>query len=86
MIESPTYEIFKEDAMKSAKEEVRDEIREVRKKGLQEAIQMGLEIKFGDKGLALIPRIKAIDSLEKLEEIKSVVRTAETLHQVESVL
>ncbi len=91
MMEFYTYEIFREDAYKSVGEVCREEgrqegLEEGLRGGLQEAVQLALEIKFGEKGLSLIPCIKAIDSLEKLEEIKSVVRTAENLDQVESVI
>ncbi len=59
--------------------------KEGRKEGLQEAIQIILEVKFGDQGLALIPRVRSIDSLEKLEELLSVLRTADSIPQVEAV-
>ncbi len=85
------YKQAREDAYKQAREEVskacREEgLREGLEKGLQEAIELALDIKFGEEGLTLIPRIKAVNSLEKLEEIKSIVRTAKNFHEVESVL
>ncbi len=56
------------------------------KKGLLEAIQLGLEIKFGDEGLSLFQRVKTITDLGKLNEIKSALRTAESLSQIEALL
>ncbi len=55
-------------------------------KGLLEGIQIALEIKFGNEGLSLFQRVKNVSSLEKLHEIKSVLRKADSLTQVESLL
>lgn len=51
-----------------------------------EAIQLALEIKFGDEELSFFQRIETITDLEKLDEIKSTLRKAESLNQLESLL
>ncbi len=53
--------------------------------GLREGIRLALELRFGDEGLFLIPRLEKIDSIQKLTEIKDTLRKAETLDQVQSV-
>jgi hypothetical protein len=54
--------------------------------GLREAILLGLELKFGDPGLSLAPLVEKIDTIERMEEIKNMLRKAETLDQVKSLL
>ncbi len=56
------------------------------KEGLLEAIHLALEIKFGDEGLILFERMKTITDMEKLNKIKSALRTAENVGQIESLL
>ncbi len=95
MLESYAYELFREDAIKNVGEEYKQKglaeglaegRKEGRKEGLQEAIKLGLELKFGNNGIALIPRVQSLDSLEKLENLLSVLRTADKIHEVESIL
>ncbi|HQL64088.1 MAG TPA: hypothetical protein PLQ35_17580, partial [bacterium] len=57
-----------------------------RMEGLREAILLGLELKFGDPGLSLAPLVEKIDTVERMEEIKNMLRKAETLDQVKSLL
>ncbi len=59
---------------------------EGRKEGLLDAISIALEIKFGDEGLALFPQIEKITSIEKLNGIKSALRSADTLDQIKVLL
>jgi len=53
-------------------------------KGLYDAISMGLELKFGDDGIALMEKILRIKSVTKLEKIKNTVRTAKDIDEVKS--
>ncbi|HPA48212.1 MAG TPA: hypothetical protein PLG59_13105 [bacterium] len=53
---------------------------------IREGIRLGLELKFGDAGLALVPCLDRIDSIERLEGIKETLRKAKTLNEVESLL
>jgi len=57
-----------------------------RMEGLREAILLGLELKFGDPGLSLAPLVEKIDTVERMKEIKNMLRKAETLDQVKSLL
>lgn len=59
---------------------------EGRVEGVREGIRLALELKFGDAGLALIPRLERIDSIRKLMEIKEILRKAETVDQIQSLL
>nr|HPO08359.1 hypothetical protein [bacterium] len=56
-----------------------------REEGLREAILLALELKFGDEGLSLAPLVQEIDTIERMEEIKNVLRKAATLDEVKSL-
>ncbi len=51
--------------------------------GLQDAIELGLSLKFGVNGLKLMPGIKNIDKIELLDTIKEAIKTAENLSEIE---
>jgi hypothetical protein len=57
-----------------------------RVEGLREGIRLALELKFGDAGLSLTPRVDRIESIERLEEIKDTLRKAKSLDEMESLL
>ncbi|MBF0567601.1 MAG: hypothetical protein HQK95_01920 [Nitrospirae bacterium] len=44
------------------------------RKGLLEGIELGLELKYGSAGLELMNMVRAIDSIDKLEEFKNLIR------------
>lgn len=91
MFESYAYELFREDAIKNVGEEYKmkglmEGLEKGRMEGLKDAIQLGLELKFGEDGLSLFPQIQSIDSFKKLEAIKSHLRTAKELDEIKSFL
>ena len=56
---------------------------EGRIKGLKDAIELGLELKYGVKGLKYYERIVDITSIEKLEMIKEAVKISKSLEEIE---
>lgn len=54
--------------------------------GLLEAIEMGLSIKFGEKGLRLLPAIRQIEDVERLKMIKNIVKSTDNLSEIEASL
>lgn len=71
MIESPVYEMIREEG---------------KKEGLQEAISLGLEIKFGVESLELMDKVIKINSLTKLEMIKEAIKKAKSVDEIENLL
>jgi len=55
-------------------------------KGLLEAIELGLSIKFGSEGAAVLERVRKIEDIDRLRAIKEVVKIAATLEEVESAI
>ena len=54
--------------------------------GMLEAIEMGLSVKFGAKGLRLLPSIRRIRDIERLNMIKQIIRVTDDLAEVEASL
>jgi predicted transposase YdaD len=53
--------------------------------GLIEAIELGLELKFGSEGLELLSEISQIQDLEILKAIKTGIKTANNLSEIQQV-
>jgi hypothetical protein len=60
-------------------------IQQERLQGLRSAIELGLELKFGNEGLELLPEISQIEDIEMLQAIKSGIRTVNTLAELRSI-
>ncbi|KJU84719.1 hypothetical protein MBAV_003087 [Candidatus Magnetobacterium bavaricum] len=56
--------------------------KEGQKKGLLEGIELALDIKFGSDGLALMMKIKKIDSLSTLKKIKEHIRKTSNIGEL----
>jgi len=54
--------------------------------GLKEAIEIGLELKYGVEGLKLLERIRKIVVIEKLEAIKEAVKISKNMEEIEKLL
>ncbi len=56
------------------------------RKGLIAAIELGLSIKFGDKGLRFLPTIQELKDIGRLEMIKETIKATDNLSEIESAL
>ncbi len=56
------------------------------RQGLLEAIELGLKLKFGAKGLKLFSAISKIEDVDKLRAIKEAIEVAEELGDIEEFL
>ncbi len=75
--------MFLNEAKKSGIEEGR---KEGRKEGKWEAIELGLYLKFGDKAMGLMPKVREIDDLGRLDLIMEVLKGANALGGVEKAI
>ncbi|MBF0519520.1 MAG: hypothetical protein HQK92_07350 [Nitrospirae bacterium] len=55
-------------------------------RGLREGIQLGLELKFGISGLSLMNMIDHINNVEKLEQVKTGIKTASSIDELKDML
>ena len=55
---------------------------EGRREGLLEAIELGLETKFGQRGRKLLPKIRAVLDVDLLRTLTRAIQTAESLDDV----
>ena len=56
------------------------------RQGLLEAIELGLKLKFGAKGLKLFAGISKIEDVDKLRAIKEAIEVAEDLSEIEELI
>ncbi|MEO5358795.1 MAG: hypothetical protein H7844_16080, partial [Nitrospirae bacterium YQR-1] len=59
---------------------------EGKRKGLLEAIELGLELKFGSAGLNIMNMVRAIDTVDKLEEFKNLIKKAGSVDELREFL
>ncbi|MBF0456701.1 MAG: hypothetical protein HQK99_02265 [Nitrospirae bacterium] len=59
---------------------------EGQRKGLIEGIEGMLELKFGSAGLDLIDMVRAVDSIDKLEEFKNLIKKAGSVDELTGAL
>ncbi len=87
MIQSFGYELIKQEGLeegleKGLKEGFKQGFQEGHEQGYREgvleAIALGLELKFGVKGLKLMPEIEAITDLGILRILEKAIRTAQS--------
>ena len=71
-----TYERI---AMEKGREEGKEE-------GLREAVRLGLELRFGDAGLGLFPRVSETKDVGRLRRLIELLRTAEKLDDLKAFL
>jgi predicted transposase YdaD len=50
--------------------------------GLLKAIELGLDLRFGAEGLALLPRVRKVTYVRRLESLLEAVRRAKTARGV----
>ena len=56
------------------------------RQGLFEAVELGLNVKFGVEGLTLMPRVRAIEDTEQLRLIKEALKVSGDLGEIEALL
>jgi flagellar biosynthesis/type III secretory pathway protein FliH len=56
------------------------------REGLTEAIELGLSLKFGDKGLEIMPLIQIIQDCERLRKIKNAIKTVKDLSELKTII
>ncbi|MBF0465585.1 MAG: hypothetical protein HQK88_03120 [Nitrospirae bacterium] len=56
------------------------------RKGLLEGIELGLELKFGSAGLELMNTVKAMNTIDKLEEFKNYIKKAGSVDELKEFL
>ncbi|WP_455390369.1 hypothetical protein [Oscillatoria salina] len=87
--ESPWYQqILQEGRLEGrveGRQEGRVEERQLRREGLISGISLGLELKFGNDGLALMPEILGIENVELLEEILAAVKTVNSPDELRQI-
>ena len=59
--------------------------REGKREALLSGIALGLELKFGADGLLLLPEIRRIEAVGKLEMIQAAIRTVQTLEELRQI-
>jgi hypothetical protein len=70
-------------ALERGRAEGRDE---TRREGLLDAIELGLDLKFGKKGLQLMSRMRKVNDLNVLQAVRGIIRTATDLVEIKQLL
>ncbi|WP_045211369.1 hypothetical protein [Desulfonatronovibrio magnus] len=68
---------------KGIKQGVQQGVQQGRQEEILEGIEDLMEVKFGESGLRLIPEISRIKSLERLREIKKIIKDSKAIDEVE---
>ena len=55
------------------------------KQGLLDAIDLGLDLKFGEDGLNLMPEIRELDDINVLKAIRSKIKPAKSLDELRQI-
>lgn len=55
------------------------------RQGLLEAIELGLELKFGVDALSLMSEVSQIDDIEKLRAIKEGIKTVTSIEELQQI-
>jgi hypothetical protein len=68
------------------KEGIEEGLIKGKEEGLIEGIELGLELKHGSAGLELMNMVRVIGSVEKLEELKNLIKTAASVNELKGFL
>ena len=85
--ESPWYnEILKEGTDLGIQQGIQQGIEQGIRQGIEqevlESIELGLELKFGNEGLQLLPEITEIRNLETLKKIRTALRNFQSIKEL----
>lgn len=76
---SPWYQEILNQGVKQGREEGREE-------GLLSAIALGLELKFGETALELMPRVSQIKNVARLTALKDAIKTVNSLAEFQNLI
>lgn len=76
---SPWYQEILNQGVKQGREEGREE-------GLLSAIALGLELKFGETALELMPAVSQIKNVARLTELKDAIKTVNSLAEFQNLI
>ncbi len=76
---SPWYQEILNQGVKQGREEGREE-------GLLSAIALGLELKFGETALELMPAVSQIKNVTRLTELKDAIKTVNSLAEFQNLI
>ena len=60
--------------------------REQMRRVLLESLALGLELKFGDAGIEIVPEVSQIEDVKQLRAIQSGLRTAQIVGELRQTL
>ncbi len=80
---SPWYQEILNQGVKQGREQGREEGRE---EGLLSAIALGLELKFGETALELMPAVSQIKNVARLTELKDAIKTVNSLAEFQNLI
>lgn len=66
-------------------EQERQQSRQQFKQILLESIELGLELKFGNEGLSLLPEISLLEDVEQLRAIQTALRTVNNVEELRRI-
>ena len=61
-------------------------VQQGREEGLLSAIALGLELKFGETALELMPAVSQIKNVERLTELKDAIKTVNSLAEFQRMI
>ena len=68
------------------KKGIQQGIQQGKREGILEAIELGLTIKFGTKGLRLLPVIRGTKKNDRLDMVKEAIKASDDLKEIEDLL
>ncbi|MBF0519605.1 MAG: hypothetical protein HQK92_07775 [Nitrospirae bacterium] len=82
-----TIDVTKDELyLEGVEEGERKGLLEGERKGLLEGIELGLELKFGLTGLELMNIVRVLNTIEKLEDFKNIIRKAGSVDELKNFL
>jgi predicted transposase YdaD len=91
MIESPIYDLIKEEGIREGikrgiEQGIEQGIKQGRKQAIYDALALALEIKFGIDGIVLMEKVRKVESIERLETIKEAIKISKDIKEIENLV